>query len=79
MQNEYFGKIGWGTNSPNLNVSPQRVVLENMPHKSHFDQERYNNFTKVNRLFSQHVDKRLGIDLDTFQTMDIRSLRMLIK
>eukprot|EP00347_Sterkiella_histriomuscorum_P022061 403331820 len=77
--NDYFGKIGWGTNSPTLNISPQRVVLEDMPHKQFFDRERANVFTKMNGEFSKNVDKRLGISLEAFQNLDIRSLRILIK
>lgn len=76
----YFGKIGWGTNSPGLNVSPERQVIPTgMPHKQYFDKERNNMFTKVNGEFITNVDKRLGISLEAFQNLDIRSLRILIK
>ncbi|CDW83239.1 UNKNOWN [Stylonychia lemnae] len=79
IQNEYFGKIGWGVKSPNLNSSPLRVVIDDQPHKQFFDRERNNMFTKVQGVFSNHVDKKLGISLEAFHNLDMRSLRILIK
>jgi hypothetical protein len=72
---EYFGKIGWAMEHPDLGKSPKRAVLESMPHKSAFDNLRSNVFTKGTGYFSHHLDARYGIDLDAFQTLDIRTLR----
>ena len=60
---EYFGKIGWAMEHPDLGKSPKRKVLESMPHKSAFDNLRSNVFTKGTGYFSHHLDARYGIDL----------------
>jgi hypothetical protein len=66
-------------NNPALNSSPQRVVLEQTPHKAYFDKDRTSLFTKVGGNFSEIVDKKLGISLEAFQNLDMRSLRILVK
>lgn len=73
----HLGSIGWGI--ADLGVSPNRVVIDYQPHKNHLDQERTSLFTKVDGNFSSIVDKKLGISLDAFQNLDMRSLRLLVK
>jgi hypothetical protein len=59
--------------------SPKRVVLENTAHVGSFDRGRSNTFTKGTGYFSHHVDGRIGVDLEVFQCLDMRTLRQLIK
>ena len=53
---DYFGKIGWGSNNPNLAAPSQRVVLKDQPHKSYFEHEKFSHFLKVNGNFHAKVD-----------------------
>jgi hypothetical protein len=46
-----------------------------MPHKQFFDVERSNFFLKNSGQFSHHVDKKYGIDIDAFYSLDMRTLR----
>lgn len=77
---EYVGKIGWAMQNRQLAQSPQRVILESgMPHKISFDKGHTSAFTKGSGYFSHHVDTRYGIDLDAFQSLDMRTMRQLVK
>lgn len=60
-------------------VAPSRVVLDNQPHKRSFDIGVTNEFTKVTGFFSRHTDTKFGIDLATFQSLDMRTMRQLVK
>lgn len=62
-----------------LAVPPQRHILDVMPHKQSFDRERCNSFTKNSGHFSHHVDTKYGINLDAFQSLDMRTMRQLVK
>jgi len=64
VEKNYVGKIGWGMDRSQLNESPRRVVLEDQPHKSFFDRERYNMFLKNNGNFSSNIDKKTGSHYD---------------
>lgn len=66
-------------NNKKVAVAPSRVVLDNMPHKQSFDIGVSNEFTKVSGFFSRHTDTKFGIDLATFQTLDMRTMRQLMK
>ena len=50
-----------------------------MPHKTSFDRGATQEFTKQTGFFSHHTDKKYGIDLNTFQSLDIRTLRQIVK
>jgi hypothetical protein len=77
---EYVGKIGWAMQNRHLAQSPPRIILETgMPHKVHIDKHYLNAFTKGTGLFSNHVDTKFGIVLDAFQSLDMRTMRQLIK
>ena len=72
---DYVGKIGWAMQNRQLAQSPHRVVLDEVPHKASFDRGHCNTFIKNTGFFSSHVDAKYGIDLEAFQTLDIRTLR----
>jgi len=76
---DYVGKIGWAMQNRLLAQSPKRVVLDESPHKASFDRGHCNTFVKNTGFFSSHVDTKYGIDLQAFQTLDIRTLRQLVK
>ncbi|CDW89228.1 UNKNOWN [Stylonychia lemnae] len=81
VDQNFVGKIGWGMEKPVLNESPRRNVLalEDQPHKSYWDKERYNFFLKNNGNFSTNIDKKTSTHYDQYQLMDLKSLRQMIK
>eukprot|EP00347_Sterkiella_histriomuscorum_P004269 403361094 len=74
-----IGQIGWGMDRSTLNESPRRIVLENQPHKSYFDRERYNQFLRANGNFARSIDRKTDTNYDQYQLMDMKTLRQMIK
>lgn len=74
-----MGKIGWAMHNKRLAQAPPRQALQSMPHKTSFDHAVTQEFTKVPGFFSHHTDTKYGIDLNTFQSLDLRTLRQIVK